>query len=75
MALPALWTVTISSLARLSGGESSGTTLVSTFSNAFGGFWHYLDRFLLNVPDLLILILVFLAAAVFFGRDVVRVLR
>ena len=59
LAFPALWTVTISSLARLSGGGTPGPTLVSTFSNAFGGFWHYVDRFLFNVPDLLILILVF----------------
>ena len=71
---PVLWTVTIWSLARWSGGGSTGPTLASTFSNAFGGFWHYLDRFLFNVPDLLILILVFLAAAVFFGRELVRAL-
>ena len=75
LALPALWTVTISLLARLSGGETPGPTLVSTFSILFGGFWQYLDRFLFNVPDLLILILVFLATAVFFGTDVVRGLR
>ena len=48
---------------------------MSTFSNAFGGFWHYLDRFLFNVPDLLILLLVFLTTAVFLGTDLVRVLR
>ena len=71
---PVLWTVTIWSLARWSRGGSTGPTLVSTFSNAFGGFWHYLDRFLFNVPDLLILIFVFLAAAVFFGRELVRAL-
>ena len=75
LALPTLWTVTISLLARLSGAETPGPTLVSTFSILFGGFWQYLDRFLFNVPDLLILILVFLATAVFFGTDVVRGLR
>ena len=74
LAFPVLWTVTISSLARLSGGGTPGPTLVSTFSNAFGGFWHYVDRFLFNVPDLLILILVFLATGVFFlSTDPVRV--
>lgn len=71
---PLLWTVTIWSLAQWSGGGSTGPTLASTFSNTFGGFWHYLDRFLSNVPDLLTLILVFLAAAAFFGTDLVRVL-
>ncbi len=75
MAFPALWTVTISLLARSSGGGTDAPSLVSTFSNAFGSFWHYLDRFLFNVPDLLILLLVFLATAVFFGKDLVRVLR
>ena len=68
---PVLWTVTISSIARSSGG---GSTLASTFSNAFGGFWHYLDRFLFNVPDLLFLILVFLVAAAFMGTDLLRVM-
>ena len=40
---PLLWTVTIWSLAQWSGGGSTGPTLASTFSNTFGGFWHYLD--------------------------------
>jgi hypothetical protein len=71
---PALWTVTIWYLSRLSAGGSAGSTLASTFSNTFGGFWHYLDRFLLNVPDVLILILVFVGAAVFFGTSLLRVL-
>jgi hypothetical protein len=75
LAFPVLWTVTIPLVTRFSEGGTAGPSLVSTFSNAFGGFWHYLDRFLFNVPDLLILLLVFLTTAVFFGTDLVRVLR
>ena len=65
---------TTSFLNRLASAGSEGPVLLPSVETA-AGVWHYLDRYLFGVPDLLALIVLFLAGALFLGRPMVSALR
>ena len=75
MAPSALLVATTSLLSRIALAESGDAPLVQSFGSVFLGLTHYLDRFLFNVPDLLVFFVVFLIALPVFGIRVLRTLR
>jgi len=76
---PAIWvglTFILGMIAKSSGADQP--SVIESFRAVFGGFahfLHYLNRFLFNVPDLLVFIVVFLVAAAALSRDIVEALR
>lgn len=72
---PALLVAATSLLTRIALAGPGDAPLVPSFGNIFLGLTHYMDRFLFNVPDLLVFIVVFGVAAPVFGTRVFRTLR
>jgi len=75
MAPPVVWTGLVALLHRLALGSSEPGTLVPSLDAVFGGMTQYLARFLLNVPDLLVYLVVFAGAAALAIPRLVRALR
>ncbi|MEN8144629.1 MAG: hypothetical protein ABFS14_06710 [Gemmatimonadota bacterium] len=72
--LPALWWGSMALLeATAQSGNPEGLELFPPF--VFQSLLHYLDRFLFNVPDLLVFLIIFLIAAIAAGPGMSRVLR
>ncbi len=75
VALPVLWTVAVILLRRIAVGQPGDNDFLPSFHAVFGGIGPYLARFLLNVPDLLVYIAAFFAAAVVCARPILGALR
>ena len=75
VALPALWTAGFALLRRVAVGGSGEYEALPAFDVVFGGFWQYTERFLLNVPDLIAYLALFMVAAVAMAPPIFRALR
>ena len=73
--LPVLWTAGVALLSRVAVGRSGDFELIPSLDAVFGGIGQYLVRFLLNVPDLLAYITIFVLMAIVSARPVLRALR
>lgn len=75
VAFPAVLFVGATSLLnRLASAGSEDLVLLPSIETG-AGVWHYLDRFLLGVPDLFALIVLFLAGALYWGPSIARALQ
>ena len=75
LGLPALWTVGWGALGRIAVGASGEYEVVPSLDAVFGGLWHYTERFLLNVPDLVAYFGVFAVAVAASAVPIVGALR
>ena len=75
MAPPFLLAISTWLLTRMAAAGSPDAPRTPSLEDLLQGLPHYLDRFLLNVPDLLVFIAVFVVAVSVFGPRVFRTLR
>jgi len=75
LGLPALWTAGVVVANRIALAGSGDYQLVPSLDTTFGGLVQYLGRFLLNVPDLLLYLVIFAVGFVANAGPIYRALR
>ena len=72
---PLLWTTVVAVLSRIAAGRAEDFSFLPSLDAVFGGIGQYLNRFLLNVPDLIVYFAVFFVAGVLCAKPILGALR